>query len=267
MIVFAKHASPLPAVMWFASSCYSLIGNVIRWRLTRHSPIFHSLLPNYEPSELQLSTQYPSLIDWIAVAGLRDKLIQYFNNRAKLDKVFTDIMEHVVIEVADISVILTGVEPGPGSLGVWNIFSVMTNGMTNADIQALCTPNALELRDGALLGLYQMHKIPLINTSSLCQCTSLGRGFWLPVSLSTLLSSPELARQLYHHLEIYDSHKYWKFDMAFFEKYPQLHFTGFKDTVAKGRSYRVASKWLRASQAAAERHDPHGPQPSRRAQG
>lgn len=249
MIVFVQHASPLPAVMWFTSSCYVLVRNAIRWRLTRSSSVIHSLSPNYEPSELQLSTQHPSVIDWIAVAPLRDKLIQYFNDRTALDSVFTDIMEHVVVEVADISVILTSVEPGPGSLGVWNIFSVVANGMSNTDLQALCTLDALELRDGALLGLYQMYKLRLLNTSSICQCTTSGRGFWIPVPLSTLLSSPDLARQLYHHLAIYDSHKYWKFDLAFFEKYPQLKFDGFMDMVAKGRSYRVASNWIRASPA------------------
>ncbi|KAK6369605.1 hypothetical protein LTS17_009511 [Exophiala oligosperma] len=249
MIAFVKHASPLPAVMWFTSSCYSLVGSVIRGRLTSHSPSFQALLPNYEPSELQLKTSHPSVIDWIAFAGLRDKLIQHYNDPRKLDHVFLDLLEHLVVEVTDISVILTGVESGPGSLGVWNIFSVMTNGFSNKDIQALCTPEALELRDGSLLGLYQMHKFRFPNTSSLCRHTSFGKGFWIPVPLSTLLSSPQLARQLYHHLEVYDSHKYWKFDGAFFEKHPELQFDGFQDVVAKGRSYRVASHWIQATQA------------------
>lgn len=208
----------------------------------------HSLLPTYEPSELQLSTQHPSVIDWIAVAPLRDKLIQHFNDPRALDRVFVDMMDHVVVEVADISIILTGVEPGPGFLGVWNIFNVVTKGMSNADLQAFCTPDALELRDGALLGLYQMHKVRLLNAASICKCTTSGQGFWVPVPLSTLLSSSDLARQLYYHLAIYDSHKYWRFDRAFFKKYPQLMFEGYLDMIAKGRSYRVASNWIHASQ-------------------
>lgn len=247
MIAFAKHASPIPAAMWFSSTSYALVENVIKWRLNRASHIIQTLPPNYEPSKLQLSTQHPSIIDWIAFAGLRDLVIQYYNSSLKADKVFIDLMEHVVIEVADISIVLTDVEPGPGFLGVWNIFHVMTCGASNSNLQAVCTRDSLELHDSSLPGLYQMHKMNSPDTASLCQKTSLGKGFWKPVPLSTLLCSPPLARDLYHHLELYDSHKFWKFDPTFFAKYPELKWDDYEATLAKGASYRVTSSWITGS--------------------
>jgi hypothetical protein len=244
MMVFAKNASPFPAVMWFASTCYTLVENVIKWQLKQAFKTFQPLPFNYEPSKLQLSTPHPCVIDWLAFGGLRDRLIEHFNDSAKTDEIFTEIMENSVVEVPDISTVLAGVEAGPGFLGIWNIFNAMTGGASNASLQALCTASSLELHDGSLSGLYQMYEVPALDTTRISCHASPGKGFWDPVPLSTLLQSPQLAKQLYHHLELYDSHKCWKYDPGFYARYPMLKWDGYEATLAHGTSYRVSSSWI-----------------------
>lgn len=250
MMIFAKYASPMPAAMWFCSTCYTLVERLISWKLKRAFQAFQPLPYNYEQSELSLSTPHPSVIDWFAYGGLRDQIIKHFNDSTKIDQLFIEIMEHAVVEVPDISQILTSAEAGPGYLGVWNLFNAMTGGATRASIQAVCTANSLELHDISLPGLYQMHLMTSPDTSAIGCHTSHGKGFGTPVPLSTLLRSPELSRRLYHYLEVYDSHKCWKYDPAFYLKYPQLRWDGYEATLASGRGFRVSSGWIMSSHAA-----------------
>lgn len=227
-----------------------MVAHVIRWRLSRALHIPQRLPQNYEPTKLQDSIKHPSIIDWLAIGGLRDRLIHSFNHSAKIDQMFVDIMAHTVVEVADISTILTNAREGPGYLGVWNIFSAMIEGISNPHTQPNCTPNSLELHDGSLLELYQLHELPTVDTASVARQTTVGEGFWKPVPLSVLLGSPHLARQLYHHLELYNAHKCWKFDPVLFNIYPALKWDGYEKNLARGKSYRVSASWVAATQAA-----------------
>jgi hypothetical protein len=245
MMFFARYASPIPVVMWFCSYCYAMVAYIIRWRLNRAFQLTQPLPRNYEPSTVQTSTRHPSLIDWLAIGGMRDRLIQQFNDSTRIDQIFIDIMAHMVVEVEDISTILTDVDAGPGFLGVWNIFNAMTGGAGSADIQPSWMTNSLELHDYSLTGLYHLHE-SLVDTNYIGTQTSRGKGPWAPIPLMTLLSSPQSARQLYHHLELYNAHRTWKIDPILFIQYPKLMWDGCESVIASGKSFRVSSSWLAA---------------------
>lgn len=249
MICFVKHVSPLPPVMWFSSYCYKLVERVLCWRLCQGLVPSTLLPPNYEPSELQLATSHSILIDWIAFSPLRDRLIQHFNRSPMLDQIFIEIMEHAVIEVADISTILANVQSGPGFLGVWNLYHAIASSNVDIRMDAICGQHSLELRDTSFYGLLQVYKLPLPDTSKICQKQCSEQGNWEPVPLVQLLSSAPLAQKLYHHLNLHAAHESWRIDPAFFEKYPQLKWDTYETAVARGTSYRVALDWILASQA------------------
>lgn len=242
MIVFTKYISPLPATMWFSSYCYSIIEKVVYWQVHQSAHCSDLSAPGYEPSALQLSTKHSSLIDWIVVAPLRDRLIANYNRSDKLDEVFVDLMKHTVVEVADLSRILVAAPEGPGFLGVWNLFSAM-DVCSQENMQTICRGDTIELQDDAFAGLMQMHKMPPPDETWVCQVTCPEDGYWQAVPFGELLGSPELVKQLYHALRVYDAHRHWKIDPAFFEIYPELKYEGFIGSCARGTSYRLTSSW------------------------
>ncbi|KAH7350442.1 hypothetical protein BKA66DRAFT_289034 [Pyrenochaeta sp. MPI-SDFR-AT-0127] len=246
MVVFARYISPLPATMWFTSYCYQLVERVMFWQVHRTADCSRSSIPAYEPSALQLSTKHSSLIDWIVLAPLRDRLIVNYNKSRNLDKVFVDLMKHTVIEVSDLSKILTGVSEGPGYLGVWNLFNAMNLGF-HEETRAVCKENTIELFHDAFAGLIQMHKMPPPDDTWVCQVTCSENGFWQPVSFGDLMGSPQIAKQLYHFLRVYDSHKHWKIDPMFYEIYPELKYEAFEASCAQGTNYRLTSSWVELS--------------------
>ena len=213
------------------------------WQVHQNAHFPCPLTPAYAPSALQLGTKHSSLIDWIILPPLRDRLISYYNWSHKLDNVYVDLMSHTVVEVANLSNILKGAPEGPGFLGVWNLFNAM-NIRSHEDIQAVCKGDTIELQDNTLAGLVQMHKMPPPDDTWVCQVTCPEDGYWQSVSFGELLGSPQLAKQLYHYLRIYDAHRHWKIDPAFFEMYPELKYESFEASCARGTSYRLSSNWV-----------------------
>lgn len=248
MAMFVKYVSHMPATMWFSSYVYTSIQSVLQWRVCQNPDFGHLLPLNFRPSEMQLSTTHSSLIDWVHLSPLRDRLIQHFNRSPKLDQVFFDLMENTVVGVSDISAILTGVQAGPGYLGVMNLFNALSSMRSNTVMETTCTQEGFELRDASFFNLFEMYKLPTPDMTRICQIDCSEEGEWVPVSLGKLLASPQLVQKLYHHLKLQSSHESWRIDSVFYEKYPELKWDGYESTVAHGRSYRVDSSWLVATQ-------------------
>lgn len=246
MVLFTKHIWPLPSAMWFSSYCYPMIERVLRWRLTQRE--VNSILPcDFQPSELQLTTSHSTIIDWIACPPLRDRFIQHFNQTVLLDRVFIELMEHAVVEVADISTILSGVRKGPGFLGVCNLYHAMSSADIGIYADTICNDDGLELKDISLTGMLQVYKMPLPPMFNICRKQCSGQGKWEPVPLAQLLASRDLALKLYYHLSLHEAHESWRIDPSFYEKYPELKWESYEATVARGVSYRLSQDWVRLS--------------------
>ncbi|TPX11483.1 uncharacterized protein E0L32_007902 [Thyridium curvatum] len=251
MLLFSKYLSSLPPAMWFSTYCYSLVERVLQWRLAQksQSSSSHALPAYFEPSELQLSTPHSTIIDWVAFPSLRDRLIQHYNRSPSLGQVFEELLEHAVIEVADISTILTGVERGPGFLGVCNLYRALSHTTAEGGTETMYDGSVLELRDITLDGLFQMYRLPVPDTFKICQQACSGDGIWEPVPLAQLLFSPRLVQRLYRHLKVYMAHERWRLDPIFYDKHPELKWDGYEATIARGSSYRVTSGWEAATYA------------------
>lgn len=232
-------------MMWFSSFSYSMAERSLIWRLSRAGQP-HRKLPTYlTPTDLQLRTPHQASLSWIALPGLRDRLIRYSGSGQYFDRVWVDLMSHAVVEVEDISTILLGVEKGPGFLGVWNIFHAIDGVRTTerpdslgADFDTIFQ----ELSKLDTLGLLRIYRMNLPEALEASNSPAEQHGSWDAITSEQLFSDSGLARKLYYHLELYNAHKCWRIDPVFFEKYPLLKWDGYEKTVAHGLNLRMESQ-------------------------
>ncbi|KAH0827725.1 hypothetical protein FOPE_00164 [Fonsecaea pedrosoi] len=196
------------------------------------------------PNEFQETKRPPPMISWICIEPLRNQIIRHASHTRDFDSIWIDCMAYAVVEIDDISTILTGVEPGPGFLGAWNLFDAISQSPCSDTFQqSKCQwtqgnsfPELSALDSAGLLPVYRM-QLPDEPETSYGKAPRLG--YWEPVSLADLLASPELARKLYYHLELYKSHCSWKLDPSFFQKHPALRWPGYEKFTAPGRGFRL----------------------------
>jgi hypothetical protein len=242
MVYFSRHVWPGPPEMWFGSFCYAFAEHMLFWRASSTTMLKKRLPPYLIPTELQKTTRHPPMISWICIEQLREQIIQHTYLDRDFDLIWIDCMAYAVVEVEDLSSIFTGVEPGRGFLGVWNIFDVLSeakspNNHRGSIPQTSETFPELAALDSA--GLLRVYRMPLPDQPEIAYGTTPKLRSWVPVSPQDLFSSPELARKLYYHLKLYESHKTWKIDPAFFDKYPNLKWPGYERFTAKGTCFRM----------------------------
>ncbi|OGE47281.1 hypothetical protein PENARI_c051G10335 [Penicillium arizonense] len=201
-----------------------MILSVLSWRLNPTPQTFRGLPPYHVPTELQSQTAHSSIIDWVTIAPLRDRLIELYNFSPELDTIFIDLMNYTVVQVEDLSAIFTGgafrkaVQPHTAVLGIKSI---------------------PEFSDSIELGLLQAHKLALPALDKTCTATGDLIGDWQPLSPTELFCSAAMSQKIYYQLELYRSDKCWRLDPTFFDKYPELRWDGYLDVVASGTRFRV----------------------------
>lgn len=228
--------------MFLGSFCYGTAERMVLWRSSpSNRPRIH--LPLYLiPSELQMNTRHPPMISWVSIAPLRELMLQHYISYRDFDMVWIDLMAHAVVEIEDLSSILTGVGCGRGFLGIWNIFDIISNikSPNHPRNQGSETNDKFpDLSELDVSGLLRAYRMQLPDTQEICCGAAPQPSSWEPVSLQQLFSSPYLARKLYYQLELYESHKSWRLDPAFFEKYQNLKWDGYEKFTASGICLRM----------------------------
>ncbi|KAL4862561.1 hypothetical protein BDV12DRAFT_178639 [Aspergillus spectabilis] len=242
ILLFSRNVWPGPQSLWFSSYCYKMILSVLSWRLNPTPQTFKGLPPYHVPTELQSQTPHSSIIDWVTIAPLRDRLIELYNFSPELDTIFIDLMNYAVVQVEDLSAIFTGVEKRRGFIGVWNIFNTVQGAFRKAaqpHAAVLGIKSIPEFSDSVELGLLQAHKLALPAVDKTCTATGDLIGDWQPISPTELFCSAAMSQKIYYQLELYRSDKCWRLDPTFFDKYPELRWDGYLDVVASGTRFRV----------------------------
>lgn len=241
MVYFARYLWPGPSMMWFGSFTYVLAERSLAWRLS-HSQSCLERLPVYlTPTQLQFLTPHHAMLSWITMPTLRDRMLQCYGSGRSFDTVWLTLMSHAVVELEDISTILTDVDPGSGFMGVWNIFDAIsgnTGAKTCDETDDERQGTFKELTELDRLGLLRVYRMNLPDSLETCDSPASPNGSWDPVPLDQLLSSQSLAQRLYYHLELYNAHKCWRIDPNFFEKFPNLKWSGYEKYIAKGQNLR-----------------------------
>lgn len=241
MIYFSRYLWPGPSMLWFSSFTYGMTERSLLWRLSQSQRCLERLPTYMTPTRLQSLIPHYAMLSWVTQPGLRDSMLQYYAPGRPFDTVWLALMAHAVVEVEEISTIVTGVGTGPGYLGIWNIFDQISpkNTAENAhEMNHDFNDPYKELAEIDRLGLLRVYRMNLPQAPEPCQSPATPNGAWDPVPLEQLLSSPILAQRLYYHLELYNSHKCWRIDPQFFEKYPNLRYPGHKEHLARGRNLR-----------------------------
>jgi hypothetical protein len=228
--------------MWFSSFIYALAERNFLWRLCRPGKISPKMPAYLTPTKLQSQVSHQAMISWIPIPPLRDRILRSYSSGQAFDEVWLDLMVHAVIEVDNISSILTGVSQERGFLGVWNIYDALSVQRSSTSSPEAYTNDVAgdfqELAEIDSMGLLRVYRMGLPYHSTTCDMPAEQHGTWTPVPLEELLASPMLARKLYYHLELYKSDRRWRIDPAMFKKYPGLKWDGFEQYVARGTSYR-----------------------------
>lgn len=241
MVYFARHIWPGPSVMWFGSYLYAMAERCLAWRVSRSTQSLKNLPVYLAPTQSQSRTPHLAMISWISMPPLRDRIIQHYSSSQLFDKMWLDLMSHAVVEIEDISTILTGVGTGHGCLGIWNIFDAMDEPEVSDPLETHVSEEEEifpELTQVDIVGLLRVYRMPLPDIAEVSLSPSQQQGSWEPITLEQLFTDSELARRLYYHLELYNAHKCWRIDPTFFDKYPNLQWEGCKNYTARGVSFR-----------------------------
>ncbi|CZR68171.1 uncharacterized protein PAC_18070 [Phialocephala subalpina] len=260
MSLFICNAWPRTHSVWFKSEVPEIIGPILLWRIHPTTETYKNLLPDYKPTQVQLTVPHSAIIDWIPYADLRDRVIMYYNHSVVLDRLMCDMMNSYVIEVNDLSRILPQAPPGRAYFGIWNIYraidaaslSLMKSGCAfQAESSFLETgPDFIETQVGEAgqsfddtTNAFQdllFSSIPPHSASNdrITHQNSHHHDRSDSFSLLEVLTTPALVLKLSHDIRLYAA-KSWRFDPGLFEKWPELKFEGYEAIVAKGRSYRI----------------------------
>jgi hypothetical protein len=257
MSLFIYNAWPRTQSLWFKSQVPEIIGPILLWRIHPTTENYKNLLPDYRPTQVQLTVPHSAVIDWVPYAGLRDRVILYYNHSVVLDRLLCDMMNSYVIEVNDLSQIIPHAPPGRAYFGVWNVYSAIDAAnaalMKNqSEFQA--DPSFLEPRfdfiDQQLNGDDQnFSSMPDVFQDLLFSGMSPGVGNndrqnsryhnrSSSFNLLEILTTPALVLKLSHDIRLYAA-KSWRIDPSLFMKWPELKFNGYEALVATGTSYRI----------------------------
>ncbi|KAL2421665.1 hypothetical protein ABEF95_008421 [Exophiala dermatitidis] len=96
------------------------LSDVMLWRLTKSRKAYLNIPPSYRPTKLQISTRYPSIIDWVPWPSLRDRLITLHSANPHLDELICEIGNAYVVQT-DLSELVALPQSVYGYIGVWDL--------------------------------------------------------------------------------------------------------------------------------------------------
>lgn len=94
--------------------------DIMVWRLTRTRHAFLNIVPSYRPTKLQMTVNYPSIIDWTPWPSLRDQIILRHSASPRLDDLICEIGDSYVVP-ADLSELVTCPQSVLGYVAVWDL--------------------------------------------------------------------------------------------------------------------------------------------------
>ncbi|KAL1301964.1 hypothetical protein AAFC00_002420 [Neodothiora populina] len=193
------------AMMWYAKTRFYHIVDFAVWQLRPSQEAYERIHPRYRPTNLQLSGNYPCIIDWLPFASIRDKLILFHSANPYIDNIFSDCVASYSVEGV-LSDLIIGAPPTPIYARILDFVIAMGNKAPRS------TPQQQDLQ--------------------------------LPVAdLNMLFESPHYARLAFKKLKMDKDLSNYKLDPLFFRKYPEL-FDPTSGVMARGVSLKPPAQVL-----------------------
>ncbi|KAM5341979.1 hypothetical protein ACJ41O_015010 [Fusarium nematophilum] len=261
MTLFTQNAWPSTHPVWFKSQVPEIIGPILMWRLHPTPESYEALLPDYKPTELQLTVPHSPVIDWVTYAPLRDRVLLCYNGSITLDRLLGEFLNSQVVQINDVSQILPHAPRGKGYFGVWNVFRGIDNNSPDGpdhvglpistgllDSESSRYKVSIQQAFGNAAEGFQLQEVALDGRSPTSPMgdragrrQSSASDASRPPSVTKILTTPELALRLSHDIRLYAA-KAWRLDGNFFKAWPELKFDGYEKIVAQGRSYRISTE-------------------------
>jgi hypothetical protein len=192
--------------------------DIMTWRLRRTPESYLKIVAPYQPTKLQISTKYPSIIDWAPWPALRDKLILLHSTNPRLDTLICEIGNSYVVP-ADLSRLVQCDGLVWGYVGVWDLVRAIAPAAT----QSPRPESGIVQEFGEDAAPYMVNDsdaiqnaIDSVNLDTMAHAT-------LPApSAAALFSSRVLAVQAFKALGMDRGAFNFRMDPAFFERHPEL---------------------------------------------
>lgn len=180
------------------------IAKLLSWKVDKSVSRFSMIPDCIKPTQIQLTSIYPTIIDWVPFPNIRDRLILYHANNVRLDEIIYDLIASIVIEAAGAQLV-EGLF-GKVYVSVWDLVKAMQ--LPNQS----CMPAGLARDSVRVL---------------------------LPApTVEGLLSSREYASQALELLNADQVELVWRIDPAFLDRHPELYDPQ-THTMAEGQSLRL----------------------------
>ncbi|OQU95639.1 hypothetical protein CLAIMM_01821 [Cladophialophora immunda] len=191
---------------------------LMEWRVNPNPDTLSKIPPYYRPTQLQLSVNYPAVIDWMPWPSIRDALITYHSANPRLDDLIFEIASSYVMEI-DLSKLVAGFPPTPGYVSVWDLVQAISPETICAALPALasCSEWECSIHDGASANKAWNESRDETNEPTTLESS-------LPASSTrALFESKGLAFQAFKLLGMDNGPHQYKLGPAFFARHPELY--------------------------------------------
>lgn len=185
------------------------------WHIDPSPQTYNAMTKSWRPTQLQLSSKHPSIIDWIPFPTLRDKLISCHAANPCLDDVICEIGNSYVMET-DLSKLIANIPPTEGYVSVWDLVRAISPQTTrrhsdaNTELSIWDAPLGPDSYSDLILDLKPENEEAPAPA--------------LPApDIKSLFSSKSLALQCFKLLGMDRGACFFRLDPAFFENHPELY--------------------------------------------
>ncbi|KAI1613101.1 hypothetical protein EDD36DRAFT_465238 [Exophiala viscosa] len=192
-----------PMTAWHTyTKAHIPLRELMAWRICRTPDRYLKVSPAYQPTRLQMSVPYPSIIDWIPFPQLRDKLIMHHAANPCLDSIICDIGNSYVVP-ADLSLLIKCPQALLGYVGAWDLVRAIAPEATGSP-EPSPTSEDRQWHDDDTTNAFGDLTLPAKDAN-------------------TLFSSRELAAQAFKVLGVDNGAFNFRLDPAFFGRHPELY--------------------------------------------
>jgi Domain of unknown function (DUF3425) len=211
------------------------ITKLTMWHLNPMPRTYADLDSCYRPTDLQLFTPHPRVIDWVPFPWLRDRLILFHASNPRLDDVICEIADAYACNI-DPSALITGFNMGLGYVCVRDLLDTISDGADDGheDQQHCMLDNSFG--DTSFAAPDQLDFMDLNLESSCASHPSIPAP-----SVTALFNSKSLALQVFRLLKMDKGLGRLRLDPQFFERHQEL-WDDNPDSIAQGVPIRPPKK-------------------------
>ncbi|KAH9242284.1 hypothetical protein K456DRAFT_1820822 [Colletotrichum gloeosporioides 23] len=85
-------------MLWYTKTRFYYTRDITVWKIRPCDETLNKLHPQYQPTLLQLSCNYPAVINWLPFPSIRDCFVRYHAGNPCIDQVVSDVVSMYAVE-------------------------------------------------------------------------------------------------------------------------------------------------------------------------